>query len=119
MQFCNFKSILIILCFSQAVGCSQHSNQTLSSPDKHLSVQFSVDDQGSAFYTVTRDGQAVLKKSALGIALTDTDFGKALVLETASAQKSISDDYEMQVGKKSKIHYQANEQTFTVTPHFC
>jgi len=95
-------------------ACSLQPPQALTSPDKHLAVQFSAEQDGSIHYSLQRDGKVVLKDSALGLELTDSDFTKTLSLKKYSAVKTINDDYEMMVGKKHKIHYQANEQTYTV-----
>lgn len=96
------------------VACAKNTPQDLVSPDKHLQVKVSQAENGSLYYSIARDGKVVLKDSALGLELSDADFTKALTIKNTSAIKTISDDYEMMVGKKHKIHYQANEQTHTV-----
>ena len=96
------------------VACAKNTPQDLVSPDKHLQVRVSQGENGSLRYTVARDGKTVLKESALGLALNDADFTNALTIKNTSAIKTINDDYEMMVGKKHKIHYSANEQTYTV-----
>lgn len=95
-------------------ACAKNTPQDIASPDKHLQVHLSQTDSGSLRYSVARDGKTVLRDSALGLELTDADFTKMLSIKTASAVKVINDDYEMMVGKKHKIHYQASEQTYTV-----
>lgn len=95
-------------------ACAKAPPQDIASPDKHLQVHLSQTDGGSLHYNIMRDGKTVLKDSALGLELSDADFTKALSIKTASAVKTINDDYEMMVGKKHKIHYQANEQTYTL-----
>jgi alpha-glucosidase len=93
-------------------ACSK-APEPLASPDKHLQVSVSQSEDGSIHYAISRDGKPVLQPSQLGLALSDADFTKALKLSSTSAVKTISDDYEMMVGKKHKIHYQAQEQTFS------
>lgn len=95
-------------------ACAKNTPQDLASPDKHLQVHLSQTAGGSLHYSIARDGKVVLKDSALGLELKDADFTKALTLNKTSAIKAITDDYEMMVGKKHKIHYHANEQTYTV-----
>ena len=93
-------------------ACSQRPPQALTSPDQHLAVQFSQAQDGSIHYQVSRDGQAIIKESQLGLELLNADFANHLSLKKSSSVKVINDDYEMMVGKKRKIHYQANEQTY-------
>lgn len=97
-----------------AASCAIHTPQDLTSPDKQLQVHVSQAEAGNLRYSITRDGKTVLKDSALGLELNDADFTQALSIKTTSAVQPINDDYEMMVGKKHKIHYQANEQTYTV-----
>ncbi|RYY75050.1 MAG: glycoside hydrolase family 97 protein [Gammaproteobacteria bacterium] len=101
---------LICLLF---VSCAKNTPQDLASPDKHLQVHLS-NNNGVVQYSITRAGKAVLKESTLGIELSDADFTKSVSIKNTSAVKTISDSYEMMVGKKHKITYQANEQTYTL-----
>ena len=101
---------LICLIF---VSCAKNNVPDLASPDKHLQVHVSNDD-GRLHYTVTRDGKTIVKNSALGIELANADFTKATAIKTVLPVKTVNDDYEMMVGKKHKIHYQANEQTYVI-----
>ncbi|GGY64712.1 alpha-glucosidase [Cellvibrio zantedeschiae] len=96
------------------VSCAKNTPQDISSPDKHLQVHLSQSEQGSLQYSVLRDGKPIVKTSALGLELTDADFTKGLTIKNTSPVKAVSDDYEMMVGKKHKIHYQANEQTISL-----
>jgi alpha-glucosidase len=96
------------------VACAKNTPQDLVSPDKHLQVRVSQAENGSLRYSIARDGKTVLKESALGLELNDADFTRALTIKNTSTIKTINDDYEMMVGKKHKIHYNANEQTYTV-----
>lgn len=107
------KLYIGIICLV-AASCAKNTPQDLVSPDKHLQVKVSQAENGSLHYSIARDGKIVLKESALGLALSDADFTNTLTIKKTSAIKTISDDYEMMVGKKHKIHYQANEQTHTV-----
>jgi hypothetical protein len=95
-------------------ACAKNAPQDIASPDKHLQVHLSQTDSGILHYKIMRDGKLVLKDSVLGLELADADFTKTLSIKTISAVKTINDDYEMMVGKKHKIHYQANEQTYAV-----
>jgi len=95
-------------------ACAENTSPALKSPNKHLQVNVSQAENGSLRYSILRDGKTVLKESALGLELSDANFTSDLTIKNSSSVKTISDDYEMMVGKKHKIHYQANEQTHTV-----
>jgi alpha-glucosidase len=110
----TMKKIYIGFACVVAASCAKHTPQEVTSPDKHLQVHVSQAETGNLRYSITRDGKTVLKDSALGLELNDADFTKTLSIKTTSAVKPIKDDYEMMVGKKHKIHCQANEQTYTI-----
>ncbi|MDI4635642.1 glycoside hydrolase family 97 catalytic domain-containing protein [Pelomonas sp. V22] len=86
----------------------------LTSPDQQLAVELRVNEQQQLVYTVQRAGQPVLLASRLGLMLEGADLGSQLALVSSSPVLPHSERYEMAVGKRSQIHYQANEQTFTV-----
>ena len=86
----------------------------LTSPDKQLAVEVRINEQQQLVYTVQRGGQAVLLDSRLGLQLEGADLASRLTLASASPVKPHSERYEMAVGKRRQIHYQANEQTFTL-----
>lgn len=87
---------------------------TLSSPDKHISVQLVATPGKPLTYTVLRDGKPVLLASDLGLQLQGADLVGALRITGTSKVSAITDRYRMAVGKKSDITYSANEQTWTV-----
>jgi len=107
------NKIYIGLVCLMVVACAKNSPQDIASPDKHLQVHLINDDSG-LHYSITRGDKTIVKNSALGLELTDADFTKKISIKNTSAIKTINDDYEMMVGKKHKIHYQANEQTYTI-----
>ena len=86
----------------------------LQSPDKQLDVSVAVNPDQTLSYTVKRNGQAVLLPSPLGLKLEGADFSRGLKLLETSPVKAISDRYNMAVGKRSAIHYQANEQVYSI-----
>lgn len=101
---------LICLIF---VSCAKNYPSDITSPDKHLQVHVS-NDKGALHYTISRDGKTILKNSALGLELTDADFTKTVSIKNRSVVKAVNESYEMMVGKKHKINYQANEQTYVI-----
>ncbi|MFG6417273.1 glycoside hydrolase family 97 catalytic domain-containing protein [Roseateles sp. DC23W] len=88
--------------------------QALGSPDGQIQVDVSVNDQQQLVYTVQRAGQPVLLSSRLGLVLEQGDFANGLKLVATSPVKAHREQYTLAAGKKSRVDYRANEQTFTV-----
>ena len=86
----------------------------LQSPDRQLDVSVFVNPDQTLSYTVKRNGQAVLLPSPLGMKLAGDDFSQGLKLAATSPVKAVSDQYTMAVGKRRAIHYQANEQVYSL-----
>lgn len=108
------KKIGSLLLMLTVVGCSKQTPQTLTSPDKQMHVKVFVTEQNTLAYSIDRAAQPVLLASDLGLQLSAADFTQAVTIAEQSAITPVSDDYTMRVGKKSKIAYRANEQTFTI-----
>lgn len=104
---------VFIACLFAALlfGCANEESFNLTSPDKTLSVQVTLDDQQRVRYSIARGGDTVIEPSQLGIALADADFTQGLTLSSASEVNAISDSYALWTGKKSQVSYTANEQT--------
>lgn len=86
----------------------------LTSPDRHVAVTLHSTAGGALSYSISRDGKPVLLASTLGLQLQGADLASFLTLTATSKARSINDQYQMAVGKKSSISYRANEQTYTV-----
>lgn len=110
------KKIASVLFIMLCVGCSQQKlPETLSSPDKQISVKVFVTEQNTLAYSVDRAAQTVILASPLGLQLADADFTQQVKIDTQSAVAKVTDTYKMRVGKKSEIRYTANEQVFFIT----
>lgn len=83
----------------------------VTSPDKHLKLNFNIDDSSIA-YTITRDGQLVLKRSKLGIIREDGDFSSKLKLTSASLPSTVTDSYRLFSIKRNVNIYKARKQVF-------
>ncbi|MBQ5963964.1 glycoside hydrolase family 97 protein [Massilia sp. ZL223] len=95
--------------------CAAQAHATpLTSPDRHISVDVSVSNNGNLTYTVSRDGKPVILPSALGLQLQGADLSSKLRLSASSPVKLVRDSYELATAKKGRITYSANEQTHTV-----
>jgi hypothetical protein len=88
--------------------------QALSSPDGQLQVDVSVNAEQQLVYTVQRAGQPVLLGSRLGLVLEEGDFASNLKLVAASKVQPHREHYTLAAGKRSRVDYRANEQSFTV-----
>ena len=86
----------------------------LTSPDHHVSVKLQATSDGGLTYSISRDGKPVLLASNLGLELQGADLANALTVTGVSKPRTVSEDYQMAVGKKSRISYRANEQTYSV-----
>ncbi|KQY85517.1 glycoside hydrolase family 97 protein [Pelomonas sp. Root1444] len=88
--------------------------QALNSPDGQLQVDVSVNADQQLVYTVQRAGQPVLLASRLGLVLEQGDLANGLKLVSTSPVKAHREQYTLAAGKKSRVDYRANEQTFAV-----
>ena len=86
----------------------------LSSPDGQLQVDVSVNEQQQLVYAVQRAGQPVLLASRLGLVLEQGDLASHLTLASASPVKRHREHYTLAAGKRSRIDYIANEQSFDI-----
>jgi alpha-glucosidase len=105
---------LVVLGVCMLAGCSKPAPDLLVSPDKQLHVKVFVTEQNTLAYSVDRAAQPVILPSALGLQLTAADFIQGVAIESQSSIAPVTDDYTIRVGKKSKIVYRANEQTFVI-----
>lgn len=88
-----------LCCFAQPV---------IESPDKKLKVICEIETGGLIFYRVLDTKKVVIRRSRLGIEMTDADFAKNLEMTGYSPVKRVTDNYSMNNAKKSKITYTAN-----------
>lgn len=101
----NKKSIVFFLLL---IG-SNLFGQQISSPNKKLTVQFSIKDK-KASYRIQLDNKEVLGNSALGVVREDGDFSQNLSFVNADKSVLVKDSYESLNAKKSHIDYLANRQ---------
>jgi alpha-glucosidase len=106
------KHINIFLLLN-AIGMSCLAQKTfnISSPDKNISVQFTVKD-GSASYEVYYQKTLVLENSKLGVIREDDDFSTQLSLISASPVSPVADAYELLTAKRKFNKYSADKQIF-------
>ncbi|SFE38393.1 glycoside hydrolase family 97 protein [Thermophagus xiamenensis] len=108
----GFKFFIAILLMAAIFcGCSRKSsNLQVFSPNGKIEVKSWIDQHnGILKYSVSYQGQVVLNPSSLGLSRDDCDFSSNLTLMGISSPERVTDDYVMKHGKKSRIHYEANE----------
>ncbi len=103
------KVLLAMVLFS----CSQTEEKwTVSSPGENINVVFSINDNGEARYSVTRDDITVISESLLGIRMAARDFSGGLELVDTSSPELVDFDYQLLNGKRSHCKYNGYERKF-------
>lgn len=100
-------------------GCSGKSNKrpkdmgnwAVTSPDGSITSTVVMDADGKLSYSVTKDGTAVVEKSALGFTIAEDDL-RLLTVENSSSRR-VTGEYENITGKHAEVSYDCNETTIT------
>lgn len=108
------KILLAIPIVLAVCGCGREAPETLTGPDGRLSVKVFVTGENTLAYSVNSAGRPVILESDLGLRLTGADFIRNVRIDERSPITQVTDDYILRGGKKSRIVYRANEQTFSV-----
>ena len=104
--------ILTLLIFAQQSCTSKKSENTVSSPDKKISVHFRLSDDMKAYYDIYYSDSLIMKNSRLGIIMENEDFSEKLVLKSVSPEEIVKDEYEILSSKKRKCSYEGNKKIF-------
>lgn len=116
-----FPHCLSLLCFSLAVITSTGSanvsvpaaaGHAIPSPDGAIAVEFKLNAAQAPAYLISRNGNAVLQESHLGLIRDDEDFSRGLTLLASSAIEPVEDRYEILTAKRRQNTYRANRQIF-------
>lgn len=83
----------------------------ITSPDKKITVQVSVNSEGAIKYSVRYLDAEVLRTSSLGIQTATVDFSKGNNLLGATPVQVVNDTYNLSYGKKKQSSYKANKRT--------
>lgn len=89
------------------------NNQTITSPDGKLRVNFAIKD-GKPIYQVIYNNILMLEDSPLGLITNMGDFSSNMQF-VSSTENRIDKTYQQDRIKKSSIHYVANEKTITLS----
>lgn len=82
----------------------------ITSPDKKITVQVSVNGEGVIKYSVRYLDTEVLRASSLGIQTATVDFSKGNNLLGATPAQQVNDAYSFSHGKKKQSSYKANKR---------
>ncbi|HYX05238.1 MAG TPA: glycoside hydrolase family 97 N-terminal domain-containing protein, partial [Bacteroidales bacterium] len=93
-------------------SCSDGQNESVSSPDGKITVEFAINSNGQPQYKVDYNDTVVLNESPLGVIRKDADFSTRLSLASVSGTEKVNEDYTMPAGKKGKYSYRANRKIF-------
>ena len=86
--------------------------QTITSPDGVIKVTLDLSDQGKPQYSVSYNGQEILKPSCLGLVTNIGDYTQGLTLK-GIATNPVSETYSLRNIKQSRVEYNANEAVAT------
>src|SRR5689334_12211091 len=87
--------------------CIARKPADVFSPDKRISFSFHL-VRGALYYSVSFRNQPLITNSSLGLQFLDADFENILRSGTIKFSKG-SEDYELIVGKTSKVHHPFNQ----------
>ena len=103
-----FTSLFLLL------GLLSIKAQTLQSPDKNLSMTFSLTDNGTPVYTLSYKNKSVIKTSKLGIETTDiASFTEGFSVKDA-ATRSFDETWQPVWGEQKNIRNNYNELAVTI-----
>jgi len=91
-------------------ACEPESpSEDLYNAEQTLRLSLGMDNEGRPFYQLFHRDQLVLDTSFLGLQLEGLDLTRGLQLSEVQPPRSISEEYDMLHGKKSRISYTAQQ----------
>ncbi|MBK8699685.1 MAG: glycoside hydrolase family 97 protein [Saprospiraceae bacterium] len=104
---------LIFLSFLVA-GCKSNKIvNTITSPNKQVSLNVNVDAEGKPYYEVSFDGQPAINRSYLGLVFREMDMTKGFEVVNA-VQSSYDDTWEPVLGEVARIREHYNQLTVSL-----
>lgn len=103
-------SILLVCLFCTSVFAQKSYN--LKSPDQSISVTVE-NKKGTLFYSVTKDGKAILKPSALGLELKEGNLSKGFIV-TGSNTSTFDETWQQPWGEEIDVRNHYNELFLTL-----
>lgn len=99
----------IALCLLAFVAAHAAVPAELRSPDGALEVRVDLDAEGRPGFRLFRDGDAVIRRSPLGVTLDAEAFVDDLRILSVSGPTTVGDRYRLWTGKQRDVHYEARE----------
>src|SRR5690606_7140887 len=101
------KLSFIVMCTGMFLLCTsctqQEKSLELTSNSGKNGIYISLDEGGSLFYDVKRDGAVLISKSPLGLKTESADFTKGLSVIQVSEVEEKRENYELVVANTKKI----------------
>lgn len=91
-----------------STGCSESNAMDVKSPDGKISFSLKVSPQGRLYYTVSRDGRAVVDSSSLGLRCKECLIGDKAMVKNVS-RSSFDETWQPVWGEESNIRNNYNE----------
>ena len=98
-----------------ALAAPAHAQEVVTSPDGRISVSVDVNGEGRPFYTVSRDGKALLGESRLGFLMADQDKLERRLAMGGAARSSHDARWEQPWGERRFVTDRHNELKVTFT----
>ncbi|MBR6457686.1 MAG: glycoside hydrolase family 97 N-terminal domain-containing protein, partial [Bacteroidales bacterium] len=98
--------------FLLALCAAPLSAHKLSSPNGKLSIEVKT-QSNRPVYSISYAGKAVVASSAVGFDFAEGYFGEGITIGKVS-RRTVTDDYDLPVGKTSHVHSVSNEMTFSL-----
>ncbi|MFY7730304.1 MAG: glycoside hydrolase family 97 catalytic domain-containing protein, partial [Flavobacterium sp.] len=111
MSFLNVKKITALVVF--VLACNFALAQTVNSPDKNLSVTFSL-NSGVPYYSLSYKGKAVIKTSKLGIEAKNVPSFTSGFTITDTKQVTVDETWQPVMGEQKNIRNNYNELLVTL-----
>jgi alpha-glucosidase len=112
LKFILAELLLTILVFALNSCTSKPPENTVSSPDKTITVHFRLSDDMKAYYDIYYSDSIVMQDSRLGIIMEKEDFSNKLVLQSVSPVELVKDEYRILSAKKRNCSYEGNKRFF-------
>ncbi|TDN95078.1 glycosyl hydrolase family 97 [Salegentibacter sp. 24] len=105
VTFCLIFSSVYNLCYAQIVG-------TIESPNKKIKLNVKINEAGAPNFDVKLNEVVFLENSSLGMKTSIGQFAQNLKF-IENQKKEVSETYELNRAKVSKVDYRANELVST------
>lgn len=102
------KLLTLLICFSMHFVVAQQ----VQSPSKHITLDFSLNNQGQPMYQVSYKGKTVVKPSMMGISLKDNTALTTNFSITHTEQTTVNESWQPILGEDSNIKNHYNQATF-------